>query len=258
MAQSNTTLFPVPVDSGKIPREGPAYVPVNYDFSGGTQAYTTDMTSIKQAGKISAIQSVFIDNANNSQPVVLKVSGTNQSISVPANFQGVFPILVTGQALFTITSTGNGVASLFFGNVAQAAYMWQAVAIPLNVGGTLATADAILDATVANNRVSVTTTAVAANMTDRSGTIAAGGVAQQLMAANPLRQGWAIQNIDEVNIEEVRYCLTGAATIANVGSFVIAAAGGVNSPGGYAQGVGVGAISIIAASAGHKFTAIEW
>lgn len=258
MAQSNTTLYPVPIDIGKVPREGALSVQGKYDFSAGVQSYVTDLTAIKQLGKISCIQSVFIDNSVNTQPVVLSVSGTNQSISVPANFQGVFPVIVSGQAVFTIASAGNGVANIYFCNVQQAAFMWQAIAIPLNVGGTLAVADAILDATVSNNRVNVTSFDAVALMTDRSGTIAAGGVAQQLMAANAARRGWAIQNIDETILEEIRYSLTGAATLAAVGSFAIAASGGANFPGGYAQGVGTGAISIIAATIGHKFTAIEW
>lgn len=258
MAQSNTTLFATPIDNGRVPKEGPRSISITYDFSAGVQSYQTDMTSVKQLGKITALQSVFIDNSVNTQPIVLTVAGTNQSISVPANYQGVFPLFVGGQALFTVTSTGNKQATIQYCNVEQSASLWQAIAVPFNPSGTITVTDPILDNTVSNNRQNVTTMSAALAITDRSGTIAAANTAQVLMAANAARQGWSLQNIDEVNLEELRYCQTGNATTNAPGSFVVAAAGGLNYPGGFVQGSGTNAISIIGATAGHKFTATEW
>lgn len=249
MAQSNTTLFPVPMDIGKVPREGACAVPAVYDFSGGVQAYDTDMTAIKQLGRISMVQSVFIDNSNNTQPIVLSVSGTKQSISVPASFQGVFPVIVGGQASFHVTSTGNGIANIYFCNVQQAAFMWQAIAIPLNLSGTLATADAILDATVSNNRVNTTAYEAPATLVDASGAIAAGGTAQNAAAANIARRGFLLQNLDAA--EELYVRLTGASVIGGAGSFVL-------GPYASLQGVGTGAISVIATTTAHKFSLVEW
>lgn len=256
--QSNTTYFPTPIDNGKIPKEGPQAVSIPYDFSAGVQSYTTDMQIIKQQGKISMIQSVYIDNSNNNQPLVLTVSGIGQQVVVPATYQGIFPVLVTGQPVFFVTSAGSGHANIYYCNVQQAAFMWQTAATSFNPITTLPVSDAILDATVSNNRVNTTVYEAPAAITDWSGVIAVGNTAQQLMPANPLRRGWAIQNIDETNIEQLRYNLTGTATGAAVGSFTLGASGGANVPGGYAQGVGTGAISIFAATTGHRFTAIEW
>lgn len=254
MAQSNTTFSPSPTDNGGKAREGSKTLRVDYDFSGGTQAYTTDIVQIKQQGKMSLLQSVYIDNVtgSNNQPVVLTVSGTNQSISVPANFQGVFPLFVTDRAVFGVTSSGNGKVSIFFQNFEVAPFMWQGIAIPLNVGGTLAVADAILDATVSNNRVNVTSVLATAVVADNSGTITLGGSSQQIAAANPARQGWLLQNIDEVIVENL-YVRQGAVAAGNTpGSFTIFAGGGS------IQGVGGGTINVVAATTGHKFSFNQW
>ena len=61
----------------------------------------------------------------------------------------------------------------------------------------------------------------------------------------------------EVNLEPVFINSTGNATLGNPGSFMLAP-GGAGYPGGAYDGQGVGAISIIAATAGHKFSAIQW
>lgn len=249
MAQSNTTLFPVPMDIGKMPREGACAVPAVYDFSGGVQAYVTDMTAIRQLGKISMVQSVFIDNSANTQPLVLTVSDTKQAISIPAYFQGVFPLIVGGRSSFAVTSTGNGVANIYYCNVEQAPFMWQAVAIPLNLSGTLATADAILDATVSSNRVNTTIYEAPATLADASGAIAAGGTAQNAAAANLVRRGFLLQNLDAS--EELYVRLTGASVIGGAGSFVL-------GPYASLQGVGTGAISVIATTTAHKFSLVEW
>jgi hypothetical protein len=258
MAQSNSTLFPVPINTGKIPQEGPCAVPISYDFSAGVTTYTTDMTQIHAQGKITTVQSVFVDNSLNNGIVTVSASGLAQQISVAAGGQGVFPILVGGQTVFTITTLGSISAKISFVNVALPGFQWSSTPVPTTISGTVPVADAILDATVAAGRQNVQMIPAPCVDTDRSGTITAGGVAQVLMAPNATRRGWMIQNIDEVNLEELRYSTTGTATVATAGSFVIGAASGAGYPGGFAQGTGTGAISIIGATTGHKFTAIEW
>lgn len=88
--------------------------------------------------------------------------------------------------------------------------------------------------------------------TDRSGTITAGGTAQQLAAANATRNGWKIWNLSngDLWINEV-----GSTAVLNQPSFKL-------PPGGYYEnsygGVTVSAISIIGATTGQAFAAREW
>lgn len=84
--------------------------------------------------------------------------------------------------------------------------------------------------------------------TDRSGTITAGGTAQQLAAANASRVSLTGQNISagDLWINEIG----GAAAVGGTGSYKIA--------GGQAFSVGTNrAISIIGATTGQQFTATE-
>jgi hypothetical protein len=85
--------------------------------------------------------------------------------------------------------------------------------------------------------------------TDRSGAITLGGTAQTLAAANTARVGLEIQNIDPA--EEMWVNENGGTAAANTqGSNFIAARGSVTVSTNRA-------ISVVAATTGHKWTAIE-
>lgn len=88
--------------------------------------------------------------------------------------------------------------------------------------------------------------------TNRSGTITIGGTAQQLMAANPSRRGWQLQN----NSSGVLWFNeTGSTAVANQPSFALYPGLMYESPVGAAS---TAAISIIGATTGQAFTAREW
>lgn len=91
------------------------------------------------------------------------------------------------------------------------------------------------------------------NLTDRSGTITAGNISQQLMAANPTRRGWRIQNnsTGDLWFNDVG----GAASANGLGCFKLA-------PGGYFEtsfgGITSTVINIVGATTGQAFSASEW
>lgn len=258
MTQSNIQLPAVPVDTGKMPAHGCKAIPVPYDFSVQAQ-FVTDLTNQKQQGKLTIFQSIFIDNANNNQPITVRAAGLGQQITIPAQYQGIFPIFVSDQPVFTVSSPGNGTAQVAFSNAALAPAMWPTVPNPVSISGSIQTTDPILDATVTAGRVQTLNKPSPAAYTDRSGTIAAGGVSQQLLAANPARIGFLVMNVDNVNLEDIGINLLGnPAVVGSPGTLTLAASGGPGYPGGSFQGVGDGAVSIIGATAGHKFTCVEW
>lgn len=86
---------------------------------------------------------------------------------------------------------------------------------------------------------------------NRSGTIAAGGTAQQLAAANPDRQGFWIQNL---SAEDLWINDLGAATTGQP-SWKIPPDALYEAP---ITGVTLGALSIIGATTGQAFAAREW
>lgn len=94
-------------------------------------------------------------------------------------------------------------------------------------------------------------TVVQSSAVSRSGTIAAGGTQQTLMAANAARRGFSIQNQSS---GPLYFNSVGAAT-ADQNSFLV-------NPGDYfatdAHHVGTGAISIFGATTGQAFYAREF
>lgn len=101
--------------------------------------------------------------------------------------------------------------------------------------------------------------------TDCSGTIVTGGTAQTLIAANSNLHGFVVANIDATtgSGEPLWFSFTGTAAAATAGSYPLAAPtattyAGLNSwtsPAGFGTN---GAVSIIGATTGHKFSCTRW
>lgn len=99
----------------------------------------------------------------------------------------------------------------------------------------------------------VETTPAPAGLTDRSGSIATAGAAQQLAAANTARLGWRLQN---TSAADLWFNDTGdSASAGGAGCFQVASGGYYETPAG---GASVASISIYGASAGQTFSASEW
>ena len=98
-----------------------------------------------------------------------------------------------------------------------------------------------------------TVTPAGATLTPRSGSIAAGGTAQQLAPANAARKGWRLQN---TSTGDLWFNDTGGtASIGGADSFKIGAGGYYETPvGGSSQA----AISIFGATTSQTFSASEW
>lgn len=85
---------------------------------------------------------------------------------------------------------------------------------------------------------------------DRSGTITTGGAAQVLMAANPAREGWSIQN-KSTGLITVSSVATPSATV----GFQLAPGQLYECP---AHGINLTSISVWGATTGQAFEAREW
>lgn len=285
MPQSNTQLSPLRAYLGTIPKEGPQVIPFIFDFSVQSN-YEIDLTLIAQQGKISGVQGLYIDNASNDQPISILTSIINQTVTIPSQSQAYLPCLVSNQVKLTVTSANaTGIATVMLLNFPVAAGVWDALQAggggtipdPLPVSNSDLTAlagalnsnntDSLIIYNVDWNEFlvnlqnnSVNTGSYSSfymtqipqtigNISDGSGTIVAGGVAQQIFAASSDRVKFRIQNLD--GAENLYICDTGGvAAIDTPGSWMIL-------PGGYMESDSVESISVIAASAGHKFTATE-
>jgi hypothetical protein len=129
----------MPISFGYYPIEGSRCVTVQYNWS--TQnSYTEDLsTALESHGIVTSIQSVYIDNSQNLESVVITVQTTGQVIICPPTSQGIFPLLFSGAAGFTIQSSVTGLSAalqplqvtrLYLFNVpANSSGVWSAPAI---------------------------------------------------------------------------------------------------------------------------------
>lgn len=94
---------------------------------------------------------------------------------------------------------------------------------------------------------------------DCSGTITTGGTAQNMLAAATNRSGFQVFNLDTTEVMWISF--TGTATPNTQGSFPLPPASATTFAGGgsYYSNVGFNkAISVVAATTGHKFSCTNW
>jgi len=103
--------------------------------------------------------------------------------------------------------------------------------------------------------------AFAVNLTpvDCSGTITTGGTAQNAFGTSTGRAGFQIANIDTTEVMWISF--TGTAAAAGLGSFPLAPATATTFAqlSSYYSAIGFStALSVVAATTGHKFTCTRW
>lgn len=231
MNYNNKLLAPRSVSNGLIPLndEGPRVVPLLLVFS--EASILVDLENIQAAGgqgQIGQIQSIHIDNTLNAFPVVITVLVTGQRIVIPALSEAVRNLYcaMPAQILFSSTISSAEVRAELL-NIPQAPYTYGPISVSTNAG------------------------ALSGTFIDHSGTIAAGGVSQLMMAANAARKGLLIQN-DPLSAELLYIDFTVAAVLSQPS--VALAPGESFQPFNF---VSTEAINVIAATLGHAFTAKE-
>lgn len=143
------------VYNGRFPTQGPKVVPVPLDFS-LQQSFTIDLTQSARLKQIDIIQGVFFDNSLNTTPLTIVTKTTNQNLSCPGSSQGYLPLFAGDTPIFTVTCQGGHRATIFFNNIPLPAAVWPATGSPLfNASGAMIVSDAVLDAAVNANVLSV-------------------------------------------------------------------------------------------------------
>lgn len=170
------------INRGRVARDARALtVPLNFAASASFSLTVNAASHIRNVAGIDGVQSVFVDNSANASALTI-VFDFNQTLVVPANAQGVYPIFWPGEQLtFTASATiGAGISNLIFTNTKEFAALWS-TKIPIsgsvNVTGS-----------------QVYTQPAFGLFTDASGVLAAGGVSQLLVAANGARQLLSVRN----------------------------------------------------------------
>lgn len=223
-----------PVSNGYAPEGGPKALPISLDFTTAA-AIIVDLVQEVASGAINMIQSVYVDNSNNLSPLTILWDQTAQRIVVPPTAQGMFPVITPkDNPRFQASSAGAVVVGIILLNVPMP--LTQTGPITLNV---------------ANVNPPIT------NAVNRGGFIAAGGVSQQLVAANVNRRRLLVEN-PTTEVESLFINFGANATLngaAAPDSIEITPGGYFDSSNGPISGE---AVNIIAATINHKIIAKEW
>ncbi len=223
-------LAPLNSDGGVDPK----CFPMTLDFT-SVASIEIDLTLENMAGVINAIQTLYVSNTDNPGAVTFVFQGTGQKLVIEPGQSGYFPI-TTGQKLFCVASCAvdpDAIVPIQFLNVPMPAFGWGPITV--NVAS-----------------VTATFTPTVGTFADASGNIAAGGVSQNLFAANAAAIRRVVQNPTS-NIESIYI---------NFGGVAASAANSIEiTPGGEFD-TGTGPIDqtawkIIAATLGTTYVAKE-
>jgi hypothetical protein len=88
-----------------IPVEGPKVAMATLDFTGTDGTYSVDASQIIQQGKISYIQTLWVDNADNPTALTIVMAITGQRVIVPANTQQYVNVLAPNMPVFNCSTT---------------------------------------------------------------------------------------------------------------------------------------------------------
>ena len=213
--------------NGMVPKEGPKVLTYPFDFSSGSGTLEDDLLLENTNGVIQFVQSVYVDNSANPNPLTILFRITRQKIVIPANAQGIWPVFSIDQTQFQLSTTvnANAVGTLIFLNVPMPLTQWGPQTITANVSPIQK----------------------AGNIIDWSGTITTGGTFQVGIPANINTVGWIIQNPpDATEVLYVDFAVSG--TIAT--SIQLAPGETLEQLSGV---VFVGAVNIMAATTGHAY-----
>lgn len=106
---------------------GPATVRVPLDFTNVAQI-EVNLTEDEFLSQLKYVQMIYIDNADNANPLTLTLQISQQRIKVKGNTQGYYPVLAPNQTHFIFATTqGAVIVPVYFINVPLAALQWPAV-----------------------------------------------------------------------------------------------------------------------------------
>ena len=103
--------------------EGPRILPIlNIDF-GANNIYTLDYSNQMKTGRLSMIQTVYIDNSQNDAAVTVTMT-TGQRVTAKGRTQGFYSALAQDPFRVTMESDGGAMVSVIFLNFPVQPAQW--------------------------------------------------------------------------------------------------------------------------------------
>lgn len=243
--------IPVNVYTGDKMCEGRKSLPVNIDFSQGANFFL-DLSSIQGQGPqkyISSVQTLYIDNVDNTAAIDVVMDVSKQRIRIPAGSEAYIPVLEPNPPKITFTCANPVIVPVQVLNFFVPPYIW-GNNFAFTPAGYLEVSDPALDAIISNGALATRPTTLGyTSITNDSSTITAGGTAQQAIAANANRKRFIVSNPDSAS--ETLYLILGAS-----GNGQIPLLPGMTWDES-GSSIFQGAVYVLAATTGHAFTAYE-
>lgn len=114
---------------GCPPKEGPVSLRVDFDFPTLGTSIDADLSPVHNRGDMTSVQSIYVDNSQNTSILTITANGTNQRIVVPPQSQGYIPILVIDPPTFNFSTVGAFVVPVQFLNYYMPPFIWSAVSV---------------------------------------------------------------------------------------------------------------------------------
>lgn len=157
------------ISNGYAPAQGPKGLPGYFDFT-NSATVEFDLLQEETSGVIQNPQSIYIDNSQNRNSLVLTFGVTNQRLSIPAYASGIWPIFSADQLKVSATSVAGTIAA---GGAGQVYFIILNVPMPLTQWGPISV----------SAELSLTRGEFA-----NFGMVTAGGVSEEIIPANLLRK----------------------------------------------------------------------
>lgn len=148
----NLQYVDFPIFNALIPKEGPKAIPFNFDFS-VQPSYAVDLQNQQARGFISMVQTIWIDNSLNDQPVSILFDVIGQNVKFGPRWQGYFPVMVVNPPKFLISSPGGQTTQVVLMNVPFPAGNWGSTqqSGTYDTSGNLLVSDIILESGIVGN-----------------------------------------------------------------------------------------------------------
>ncbi len=183
----------IPVVNGSVPCEGTKILPFSLDFTAGPTSYSIDFTQVFQQKQFSTLQTVWIDNSENNDPLSIVCNTSNQIITAPARSQGYYALLQPTPGRVLVQTAGSLVITIIFLNFYIPPTVWPVPVV--NSAGLPEVDIPALDAVISGGRVQTESDPFTIQgLTDASGTIAVAATAQVAIPASAARKRWTIAN----------------------------------------------------------------
>jgi hypothetical protein len=114
--------FALKTAAGSYPSQGNRELYVNLNFT-NVASITSDLFQEMEKGKIESIQSVFVDNSTNPNPLTIVFNQLYTLVVQPFK-QGIFPVIAQGKVAYVATTPAGVQIPVFFSNTDKTFAQW--------------------------------------------------------------------------------------------------------------------------------------